>query len=75
MTEGGAARGVELLFELGLLAEVLPEVVKLRGVEQPPEFHPEGDVWVHTMLLLEKLKDVPYDDKASATLAWGGVAA
>ncbi len=42
LTEGGAARGFELLYELGLLQEVLPEVVKLRGVEQPPEFHPEG---------------------------------
>ena len=73
LTEGGAARGVEMLYELGLLAEVLPEVVKLRGVPQPPEFHPEGDVWVHTMLLLEKLKDVPYDDKVSATLAWGAL--
>ncbi len=28
----------------------------MKGVEQPPQFHPEGDVWVHTMLLLEKLK-------------------
>ncbi len=73
LTEGGAARGVELLYELGLLQEVLPEVVKLRGVPQPPEFHPEGDVWVHTILLLEKLKDVPYDDKVSATLAWGAL--
>jgi poly(A) polymerase len=73
LTEGGAARGVEMLYELGLLEEVLPEVVKLRGVAQPPEFHPEGDVWVHTMLLLEKLDEVPYDDKASATLAWGAL--
>jgi poly(A) polymerase len=55
LTEGGARRGFELLYDLGLLAEVLPEVVRLRGVAQPPEFHPEGDVWVHTMLLLEKL--------------------
>ncbi|MCU1322029.1 MAG: metal dependent phosphohydrolase [Acidobacteriaceae bacterium] len=73
LTEGGARRGMELLFELGLLKEVLPEVVKLRGVEQPPEFHPEGDVWVHTMMLLEKLRVVPYDDRASATLTWGAL--
>ena len=73
LTEGGAARGVELLYELGLLQEVLPEVVKLRGVEQPPEFHPEGDVWVHTMLLLEKLALLPEDLRGSTTLAWGAL--
>ena len=44
LTEGGARRGFELLDDLGLLAGVLPEVVRLRGVAQPPEFHPEGDV-------------------------------
>jgi poly(A) polymerase len=55
LTEGGARPGFELLFDLGLLAQVLPEVVRLRGVAQPPEFHPEGDVWTHTMLMLEKL--------------------
>jgi poly(A) polymerase len=73
LTEGGARRGFELLFDLGLLAEVLPEVVRLRGVQQPPEFHPEGDVWVHTMLLLEKLSAttdrVPHP---SRPLAMGG---
>jgi poly(A) polymerase len=68
LTEGGARRGFELLFDLGLLAKALPEVVRLRGVAQPPEFHPEGDVWVHTMLLLEKL---PPD--CSPTLAWGAL--
>jgi poly(A) polymerase len=68
LTEGGARRGFELLFDLGLLAEVLPEIVRLRGVQQPPEFHPEGDVWVHTMLLLEKLPA-----GSSRTLAWGAL--
>jgi poly(A) polymerase len=68
LTEGGAARGFELLHETGLLAQVLPEVQRLRGVQQPPEFHPEGDVWVHTMLLLEKLPA-----GCSATLAWGAL--
>ena len=58
LTEGGARRGFELLFDLGLLAEILPEVVRLRGVAQPPEFHPEGDVWTHTMLMLEKLSSL-----------------
>jgi poly(A) polymerase len=54
-----------LLAETGLLEQVLPEVAKMRGVEQPPEFHPEGDVWVHTLLLLDKL---PAD--AEPALAW-----
>ena len=68
LTEGGAARGFELLYQLGLLARILPEVVRMRGVAQPPEFHPEGDVWVHTMLLLEKLPA-----GSSPTLAWGAL--
>lgn len=53
LTEGGARRGFELLDETGLLAEILPEVAAMKGVEQPPEYHPEGDVWMHTLLLLE----------------------
>ncbi|HVN04594.1 MAG TPA: CCA tRNA nucleotidyltransferase [Bryobacteraceae bacterium] len=55
LTEGGARRGFELLDQTGLLHDLLPEVEALKGVAQPPEFHPEGDVWTHTMLLLEKL--------------------
>ncbi|MBS1821369.1 MAG: CCA tRNA nucleotidyltransferase [Acidobacteria bacterium] len=68
LTEGGARRGFELLDQLGLLPHILPEVQKLHGVEQPPEYHPEGDVWIHTMLLLEKLSA-----DASPTLAWGAL--
>jgi poly(A) polymerase len=68
LTEGGAARGFELLYQLGLLARILPEAVRMRGVKQPPEFHPEGDVWVHTMLLLQKLPA-----GCSPTLAWGAL--
>jgi poly(A) polymerase len=66
LTEGAARRGFELLDETGLLEYVLPEVARLKGVEQPPEYHPEGDVWVHTLMLLEHL---PVG--ASCTLAWG----
>lgn len=55
LTEGRARRAFELLDETGLLEQVLPEIKKMQGVAQPPEFHPEGDVWVHTLLLLEKL--------------------
>jgi poly(A) polymerase len=68
LTEGHAARAFELLDQTGLLAEILPELVKMHGVEQPPQYHPEGDVWVHTMLLLEKLSAGD-----SPTLAWGAL--
>jgi putative nucleotidyltransferase with HDIG domain len=67
LTDGHARRGFELLDETGLLNDILPEVAAMKGVAQPPEFHPEGDVWVHTLLLLEKL------DRASPTLAWGAL--
>jgi len=68
LTEGHARRAFELLDESGLLHEVLPEIEKMKGVEQPPQYHPEGDVWVHTLLLLEMLKP-----NASRTLAWGAL--
>jgi poly(A) polymerase len=57
LTEGGARRGFELLDASGLLREVLPEVAAMKGVEQPPEFHPEGDVWIHTLIMLEGLRE------------------
>ncbi|MGA7521806.1 MAG: CCA tRNA nucleotidyltransferase [Acidobacteriaceae bacterium] len=68
LTEGHARRAFELLDSTGLLREVLPEVTKLHNVAQPPEYHPEGDVWIHTLLLLEKLPA-----GASPTLAWGAL--
>lgn len=66
LTEGAARRGFELLDELGLLPHVLPEIARMKGLEQPPQFHPEGDVWIHTLLMLETLPA-----GASPTLAWG----
>ncbi len=63
LTQGAARRGVELLDETGLLEHVLPEVAALKGVEQSADFHPEGDVFRHTLSLLENL------DKPSETLA------
>ena len=66
LTEGHARRAFELLDETGLLPYVLPEVARMRGVQQPPQYHPEGDVWVHTLMLLEHLPA-----GAPATLAWG----
>ena len=68
LTEGQARRAFELLDATGLLQQVLPEAVRMHGVQQPPEYHPEGDVWVHTMLLLEKLPP-----NATPTLAWGAL--
>lgn len=56
LTEGYAAAGIGRLEEVGLLVHLLPEVSDLKGVPQPPEFHPEGDCWVHTLLML-KLMD------------------
>ena len=65
LIEGAARRGFELLGETRLLSVLLPEVSKMKGVEQPPQFHPEGDVWIHTRMMLENLPaGVP------ATLAW-----
>jgi poly(A) polymerase len=68
LTEGHARRAFELLDATGLLQQVMPEATRMHGVQQPPQFHPEGDVWTHTMLLLEKLQPA-----ASATLAWGAL--
>jgi tRNA nucleotidyltransferase/poly(A) polymerase len=55
LTGGGAMRGLELLRESGLLDEILPEVAALQGVGQPPVFHPEGNVWEHTLRMLALL--------------------
>jgi poly(A) polymerase len=68
LTEGHARRAFLLLDESGLLKHVLPEISAMKGVEQPPEFHPEGDVFVHTLLLLENLPHL-----CSSTLAWGAL--
>jgi poly(A) polymerase len=57
LTEGGARRGFEMLDDSGLLVEILPEVAAMKGVRQPPEFHPEGDVWTHTLLMLEAMRN------------------
>jgi len=68
LTEGRARIAFQLLDESGLLREALPEISAMKGVEQPPQFHPEGDVFVHTLLLLEKLPA-----GSSKTLAWGAL--
>lgn len=68
LTEGRAQRAFQLLDESGLLRHVLPEISAMKGVEQPPQYHPEGDVFVHTLLLLDKLPA-----GCSKTLAWGAL--
>ncbi|MFH1567332.1 MAG: CCA tRNA nucleotidyltransferase [Gemmatimonadota bacterium] len=67
LTEGAAGQGMQMLLELGLLAQVLPEVAAMDGVPQAPEHHPEGDVWTHVRLMLERLPP------ASPALAWGAL--
>jgi poly(A) polymerase len=68
LTENHAKRAFEMLDQSRLLHEVLPEIEKMKGVDQPPEYHPEGDVFVHTLLLLDQLPPNP-----SRTLAWGAL--
>ena len=68
LIESHARQAFLLLDETGLLHEVLPEIEAMKGVEQPPQFHPEGDVFVHTLLLLDKL---PHP--CPVTLAWGAL--
>ncbi len=66
LTEGAARQGFELLDETWVLQRVLPEIAAMKGVEQPPQYHPEGDVWIHTRMMLEGLPA-----GCSPTLAWG----
>ena len=66
VTEGAARGGFELLEDTGLLRRLLPEIAAMKGVEQPPQFHPEGDVWIHTRIMLEQLPA-----RSAPTLAWG----
>jgi poly(A) polymerase len=68
LTEGHARRAFRLLDESGLLRSVLPEISAMKGVEQPPEFHPEGDVFVHTLGLLDHLPS-----PCPPTLGWGAL--
>ena len=68
LTEGRARKAFELLDATSLLPEVLPEISAMKGVAQPPQYHPEGDVWQHTLLLLENLPQ-----PCSRTQAWGAL--
>ena len=66
LTEGGAKKGFELLDATGLLRAIFPEIEAMKGVEQTPDFHPEGDVFTHTLLILSHLAPCP-----SESLAYG----
>jgi putative nucleotidyltransferase with HDIG domain len=68
LTKGHARRAFELLDETDLLVQVLPEVSRMKGVAQPPQYHPEGDVWIHTLMLLEQL-----EAGCAMTLGWGAL--
>ncbi|GMW00636.1 MAG: CCA tRNA nucleotidyltransferase [Candidatus Hydrogenedentota bacterium] len=67
LTEGRPRHAFEWLDRSGLLHEVLPEIEAMKGVQQPPEFHPEGDVFVHTLMMLDELQS------PSPTLALGSL--
>lgn len=59
LTGPAPKRSIELLDALGLLCHVLPELLPMKGCEQPANFHPEGDVWVHTLLCFDHLRRDP----------------
>ncbi len=65
LTEGGGAMGVRWLCDSGLMKQILPEVVRMQGLQQPPAFHPEGDVLTHTLIMLGLMR------AASPELAMG----
>ena len=69
LTRGGARRGFELMAQTGMLRKILPEVDAMQGVEQPPRFHPEGDVWQHTLIMLEILSEEKTE--VNPVLVWG----
>jgi poly(A) polymerase len=72
LTRGGARRGLELMADTGILRHVMPEVDRMRGVAQPPRFHPEGDVWQHTVIMLDILS-AERKPEANLALAWGAL--
>ncbi len=62
--------GLELLDEAGLLEVLLPELTPMKGCTQPPEFHPEGDVWEHTLRVVQAVSD---EGPPNNALAWAGL--
>jgi poly(A) polymerase len=70
ITGKNSGRGLRVLSDYGLMKYIIPEIEELKGVAQPPEFHPEGDVFVHTCLVLDKLEE---DGEFLSTLALGAL--
>ncbi len=68
LTSPSRARGLDLLVESGLIAQFLPEILELCGCEQPPQWHPEGDVYTHTRIALSLLQDPPLELALSVLL-------
>jgi len=72
LTEGEARRGFQLLDETRLLQVIFPEIEAMKGVDQSPDFHPEGDVFVHTLLTLGHLSQISnLKSQISESLAYG----
>lgn len=67
LCEGPAKRGFELLRDASLLAAIMPELLAMEGVPQAPDHHPEGDVWTHTLLVIDQLR------APTETLAFGAL--
>jgi poly(A) polymerase len=72
ITQKNPGRGLSMLSDFGLLKHILPDVETMKGVQQPPQFHPEGDVFVHTCLVIDKIFNNS-DGLVSAELALGGL--
>ena len=51
------AKGIRLLDKYHILNTFIPEILEMKNIQQPPDFHPEGDVFVHTCLVLDKLSE------------------
>jgi len=72
VSQSNPGHGLKMLSVGGLLKYILPDVEIMNGVEQPPEFHPEGDVFIHTCLVLDKLYENE-DGIVSPELAMGAL--
>ncbi len=68
LTSPKPSRGLKLLDEVGILKVILPEIETMKGVEQPMQYHPEGDVYVHTMMLMDGLANAPVELAMGALL-------
>jgi len=61
LVDPSRSAALEKLRDTGLLRHILPEAAAMEGVPQPPEYHPEGDVWTHTKLALDTLSNPTFE--------------